>query len=117
MLWRILAEFGLLSWLSVKPPKKSIEEPTTTDTGTDSSTEENELKVLVHRITDGPFSSHEAELTSEEHGEPEFWWVEALIEYDGMMHQMMITHDDFDKIYKIINHTKTNIEPYELGQD
>jgi hypothetical protein len=117
MLWKILAAFGLPSWLSDRLLKKSTEKPMTTDTETESSTEESDPKILVHRVTDGPFSSHEAELTSEEHGDPEFWWVEAIIEYDGMMHQMMITHDDFDKIYKIINHTKTHIEPYELGQD
>jgi hypothetical protein len=117
MIWKILEEFGLLSWMSDLLRNKSVEKPMTMDMQTESLTKENEPKILVHKITDGPYSSHEAGITFEEEGDPEFWYVEALVEYDGTMQELMITHQEFNKLYKILNHTRTHIEPYELGKD
>lgn len=82
------------------------------DTATDSTTE----KVKVHRIIAGPFSSYDHDDTFQE--DDEFFFVDALVEYDGVVQDMTICNSDFDSIYAMVKHLKgPTIEPYILGDD
>lgn len=88
----------------------------TTDTEMEDLTQETtETKVKIHRVTEGPFSSHESGLTDPEEDE-EFWWVEALVELDGELQELTVAHSDFNKVYQILNHTRTHIEPFIMGE-
>lgn len=116
MLLKILDGLGLLLLNFVEKRRKSSDDPMTTDTEmVDLMQETTDTRVKIHRVTDGPFSSHESGLTEPEEDE-EFWWIEALVEFDGTMHELAVAHSDFDKIYQIVNHTRTHIEPFIMGE-
>ena len=73
-------------------------------------------QIKVHRVLEGPFSSEDC--PEYDDYEP-FFWIEALVEYgDGVLSEMQIMHEDFNHLYKIVQHMgKPTVEPYTLGVD
>jgi hypothetical protein len=70
--------------------------------------------VLIHKVTDGPYSSHDAGITDPEE-DMEFFFIEVLLECEGILFTKTLGHPDFDYIYDIVKHFKQpTIEPYVL---
>jgi hypothetical protein len=100
---------GLLSWLYAKRLKRLVEEQENLDTKKDSMTE-----IKVHKILAGPYQASDDPDFPED--EEDFFWIEAMVEYDGYYEAMTVTHHDFNKIYASVNHMgKPTVEPYILG--
>jgi len=71
--------------------------------------------IKVHKIIAGPFSNTE-EPDFDPDFDVEYYWIDAMVEFDGKVMDTTIGHWDFDKIYQIVKHVQgPTIEPYILG--
>jgi hypothetical protein len=108
-IWTLIASGLQFLKLSEKHRKQS-ETPMIEDTQTESQTE-----IKVHKIIAGPFSTED--WPEWEESDPPVYWIEALVEFDGVMDELSIAHPEFDEIYKIVKHVNSStIEPYVIGK-
>lgn len=73
---------------------------------------EKTIKLKIHRVLDGPFSSFD--VYDDEDYDGDFWFCNCLIETpDKELSEDELRFDDLDDFYEIKNHLDKHIEPFE----
>ena len=72
------------------------------------------VKILVHNIIEGPFHSWDVKDDLDGDYEGDFYFCQALVEFDGQVSQEEIRFEMFPDFYEMKAHLDRNKEPYEM---